>query len=394
MNEKILFVDDDPNILSGYKRKLRKQYKVETALGPEAGLEEIAKNDQYAIVISDFRMPNMNGVEFLTKVKEISPETVRIMLTGQAEQNTAVEAVNEGNIFRFLTKPCPDELMCKSLNAGMEQYRLIMAEKELLEKTLKGSVDILTEILSLFHPDLFGRTMRLRELIQSLASFLKIQTFWDIEIASMLSPIGCVGIPPEIISKIQNEQELNDDEKEMVSLIPEIGAHLLANIPRFKPISRIIFYQNKRFDGSGFPKDSVKGSKIPLGARILKPLSDLLELESTGITRNQAISELEKRSGWYDSNVLEKIKACFWKDFSEDDPESIPIIPIKLEELQVSDILMADIETSDGNLLLSAGQKISPVHIQRLRNYEKLGGIKAPILIRGKIEIKEEVDDK
>ncbi len=388
MTEKILFVDDDPNILSGYKRKLRKQYNIETAIGPEKGLEEIGQKDQYAIVVSDFRMPNMNGVEFLTKVKETSPETVRIMLTGQAEQNTAVEAVNEGNIFRFLTKPCPDDLMVKSLDAGLEQYRLIMAERELLEKTLKGSVDILTEILSLFHPDLFGRTIKLRELIQKLATFLKIKASWDIEIASMLSPIGCVGIPPEIISKVQSEQELNEDEKEMMSLIPEIGAHLLANIPRFKPIARIIFYQNKRFDGSGFPKDSVEGEKIPMGARILKPLADLLELESAGITRNQAISELGKRSGWYDSHVLEKIKACFWMEASEDDPETIPVVPIKLEELQSGDILMEDIETSDGNLLLSAGQKISSVNIQRLKNYEKLGGIKEPILIRGKTENK------
>ncbi len=164
----------------------------------------------------------MDGIQFLAKVKEIVPDTVRIMLTGNADQSTAIKAVNDGNIFQFLTKPCPDDLFTKTLEAGIEQYRLITAEREILEKTLNGSINILTEILSVLHPDIFGHSMRLRELIQDLAKFMKISGSWEMEMAAMLSPIGYVGIPPEIIVKVQKGETLSSSEKEILAPFPEL----------------------------------------------------------------------------------------------------------------------------------------------------------------------------
>ena len=106
MADTILCVDDDPNILEAYRRQLRKEFRVETAIGPEEGCRKIESSGPYAVVVSDLQMPNMNGIQFLTKVREQSPDTVRMLLTGNADLNAAVEAVNQGQIFRFLTKPC------------------------------------------------------------------------------------------------------------------------------------------------------------------------------------------------------------------------------------------------------------------------------------------------
>ncbi|MFH1417727.1 MAG: response regulator, partial [Planctomycetota bacterium] len=136
MSKKILCVDDDPNILNAYRRGLRRLFEIETAEGGAEGLEAIASQGPFAVVVSDMRMPGMDGIQFLTAVKKRAPESVRIMLTGNADQQTAMDAVNEGSIFRFLTKPCPPEHLAKALTAGIEQYRLITAEKELLGKTL------------------------------------------------------------------------------------------------------------------------------------------------------------------------------------------------------------------------------------------------------------------
>ena len=138
MTNKILFVDDEQHILTSYRRIFRKDYQISSALGPELALDIIQEKGPFAIVISDMRMPVMNGVQLLSKIKELSPDTVRIMLTGFADFNTAMEAVNEGNIFRFLTKPCPPDTLQKVIKDALRQYQLIKVEQELLNKTLKG----------------------------------------------------------------------------------------------------------------------------------------------------------------------------------------------------------------------------------------------------------------
>ncbi len=130
MNERVLFVDDDANLLASYRRQLRDQYSLDTAPDGAKGLEAVLNRGPYALVVSDFRMPVMDGLHFLSRVRESSPETVRILLTGYADLSTAIEAVNAGNIFRLLTKPCPHEALRAALEAGCRQYRLLRSERE------------------------------------------------------------------------------------------------------------------------------------------------------------------------------------------------------------------------------------------------------------------------
>ena len=146
MDNKILFVDDDPNILSAYTRTLHKRYRMATASGGEEALQIIQTDGPFAVVVSDMRMPGMDGVALLTHVRNFNPDTVRIMLTGNADMGTAIEAVNQGNIFRFLTKPCEPDDLALALDGAIKQYRLVTSERELLELTLKGSIDLLVEL--------------------------------------------------------------------------------------------------------------------------------------------------------------------------------------------------------------------------------------------------------
>ena len=141
-NQRILFVDDEENILNGLRRSLRKHFDVQIAVGPEAGLRVLEENGPFAVVVSDYVMPGMNGVSFLKEAKVIAPNSVRMMLTGYADMNNAIRAINEGSIFRFLTKPCETEVMVKALTDGLEQYRLVMLEKELsLSDPLTGGAN-------------------------------------------------------------------------------------------------------------------------------------------------------------------------------------------------------------------------------------------------------------
>jgi DNA-binding NtrC family response regulator len=178
MNHKILFVDDEPAVLEGYKRVLHKDFQAETAVGGEEAIAAAKRDGPYAVVVSDMRMPGMDGVQVLSRMREISPETVRVILTGYADMQSAIDAVNEGRIFRFLTKPCEARNLKLALNACLMQYQLVTAEKELLENTLMGSIKVLTDVLSLANPAAFGRSKRIAQYVQHMVAELHLQAPW------------------------------------------------------------------------------------------------------------------------------------------------------------------------------------------------------------------------
>jgi FixJ family two-component response regulator len=132
--DKILFVDDEAPVLDGYRRLLRQEFLVSTAISGEEGLAAIKANGPFAVVISDMRMPGMNGAEFLAQVHSRSPHSVRMLLTGHADLDSAIDAVNRGKIFRFLTKPCEKPALMEAIQSGLEVYRAASAENELVKK--------------------------------------------------------------------------------------------------------------------------------------------------------------------------------------------------------------------------------------------------------------------
>jgi response regulator RpfG family c-di-GMP phosphodiesterase len=379
--KKILFVDDEPNVLAAFERQLRNRVSIETALGPVIGLEAMKKNwRNYSVVVVDMRMPGMDGVEFLAAVKDIAPDVVRIMLTGNAEQITAIEAVNQGHIFRFLTKPCPQETLQEALSAAVRQHELITAEKELLENTLLGSIKVLTDILSIADPKAFEQAEHLKEDLHAVARTMKVEKVWAIEAGTMLANIGIITIPPEVLLKSRLKTPLTPQEQAMFTRLPEVGAGLVSQIPRMEEVSRIILYQNKHFDGSGYPINSVSGAEIPFGARLFRLLSDLRELETANIPRSVALRQLKEREGCYDPLILDALRSG-----SSASPvlESVskPPISITFAELRAGHLLRSNIETKDGLLIVTAGHRITAPLIERLRNFAQVTGIREPILI-------------
>jgi response regulator RpfG family c-di-GMP phosphodiesterase len=375
MAPKILFVDDDPNILAAYQRQLRKQYELETALGGERGLEALAKSGPYAVVVSDLKMPGMSGIQFLARVKEAAPDTVRVMLTGNAELQAAIDAVNEGNIFRFLTKPCTPEILSRALDSGIEQYRLITAERELLEKTLKGSIKVLTQILSLVNPEAFGRASRISRCAKEIGLVMKFPEIWRLETAAMLSQIGFILLPPEALKKIYHGQRLTPEEVQLLDMHPFIAADLLKNIPRLQEIARIILYQEKHFDGSGIPVDRVQREEIPWGARVLKVALDFDNLLTAGESKNRAIAQLKQKNGFYDPAVLTALETVVWIE------GKFQVKTITLPELQDNMILDDDVKNTKGAVLIAKGQEVNQLIRQRLDTLAKTEEIKQPLQV-------------
>ena len=380
MTNKVLFVDDDMNILASFKRRLGRRFDIATVPGGEQGLEVLEKDGPIAVVISDQRMPGMDGIQFLGEVKKRAPDTVRMMLTGNTDLTTAIKAVNEGSIFRFFTKPCPPEEMASAIEAGLKQYNLIRAERDLLEQTLAGSVKVLIDVLSLINPEAFQKTWLLRDWVRRVAGRLDLANVWELDIAAMLSPIGLITIAPEIHGKVRDGNELSEVDREIYERAPEAARNLLSNIPRMKNLSEMIYYQDKGFDGSGFPDDWVAGKDIPLGGRLLKVLIDLAAL---GDSPDRAtFAELETRAQLYDPEILQAVRDCLLDENApKDDAATQEVVKVTAARLKAGARLVSNIETEDGWLVLAAGNEISQAQIERLSNLRKHRKLKEPLLV-------------
>ena len=381
MNRNILVVDDDRNLLNSLIRGLRKRFQVEAALGPEEGLKILAAKGPFAVIVSDLRMPVMDGIQFLSKAKTITPDSVRIILTGNADLHSAMEAVNKGSIYRFLTKPCPSQILSGVLKQAVEQYRLITAEKELLEKTLKGSVKVLSELLSLLNPEAFGRSSRIKRHAADLATHLEVSDVWRIETAAMLSQIGCVTLSGEVIKKIHEGRDLSKEEARRFDAHPRIASELLSHIPRMEEVAEIIACQERHFDGKGHVEDPRKGENIPMGARILKVVLDFDTLESKGLSKIDALKELGQRPGWYDPTVLKAFEAVLGvskRYVVRDEP---------VNRLRTQMILGEDVKALNGQLLISRGQEVTLALKERLMSFAGAAGVKEPIRVFVPLEI-------
>ncbi len=302
---KILFVDDDPKVLAAYKRTFRKDYPVSTAEGPVEGLGAVAEEGPFAVVVSDLRMPGMDGIEFFTQLKNRCPDTVRIMLTGFADLGAAISAVNQGHVFRFLAKPCAEGEMREALAAGVRQYRLITAEREFIRGTLKGVIKVLTDLLAMANATAHQRCARIKRLATDLGRASGMNEPWRMELAVMLSQLGFLILPERLLERRLRGLPLDVEQETLFSLHPKLGGDLLANIPRMEEIAQTIAYQEKRFDGSGPPEGGSAGKAIPLGGRILKAALDFDALQQQGCTRGQALQAMRKLKGHYDPELLD-----------------------------------------------------------------------------------------
>jgi response regulator RpfG family c-di-GMP phosphodiesterase len=373
--ERILLVDDERSLVDGIVRQFRKEFNMVPAGGAEEGLRLLESEGPFAVVVSDYRMPGMDGIQFLATVRERSPDSVRVMLTGQADFKASIDAVNEGRIFRFLTKPCPPDVLSKTFHAAIDQYRLITAERELLQRTLRGSIKVLTDILALASPAAFGRAMRLRERARRIAASLGAADPWIVELAAMLSHIGCVTMPTETVEKMYQGKQLNQAEAGMVERYPQVGHDLIANIPRLEAVAKIVAYQQKRYSGSGPPDDGVSGNKIPLGARILKLLLDFDVLETQKIDRMAAMTMLRNRAGWYDSRVFAALETLVGA------PVDQVVLSVSLSELKPGTTTVDDVRSESGVLVLARGQEITEPLLERLRHFAQSDPICEPIRV-------------
>ncbi|MEO0974266.1 MAG: response regulator, partial [Pseudomonadota bacterium] len=243
MSLRVLCVDDEPKVLDAMELHVGMEYDLETAPGGADGLKLLKSDGPFDVVVSDMRMPGMDGAEFLSRVSREAPETSRILLTGQTDMDSAIRAVNEGHIFRFLTKPCPPEVLLRSIGEAGELAQLRRVEQDLLDNTVRGCVEVLADVMAVSVPAMSQRDQSVRTLASRLAKHVAIprEGRWELEVAASLVGMGSIALPHEVLDRAwRADQSLEASDQALLEQIPAVGSRLLRKVPRLEGAADLI----------------------------------------------------------------------------------------------------------------------------------------------------------
>lgn len=375
VTEKILFVDDEPAILKSMLRQLRGRFDVRAAESGKEALQRLKEEGPFAVIVSDMRMPDMNGIDLMKLVKDLYPHTVRLILTGCADQKTAMEAVNTGQIFRFLTKPCPPPLFITSLALALRQHRLVTSEQELLKNTLKGCGGVLSELLGMANPLAFSSGLRIKEYVVRIVETLRLPHPWQYEMAALLSQIGCITLPGELLNKFYAGQKLTPAEIEQFESHPETARKLLERIPRMENIAAMIALQRKRFDEYTDTLQETMCEEVLLGAQMLNAATDYDRLLLRGKGRVEALDLMRKQKKAYNPSILDALTKV--RVASQEQ-----VLSLNVDQVSVGMVAMEDVVTKNGPLIVVAkGQVITLPLLKGLSNFSRQIGIVEPIQV-------------
>jgi len=393
MKEVIFLVDDEPNVLSSLTRALNSSeyYDIVTANDGVEAIELLKTTSNVALIISDYRMPNLDGISFLLEAQEICPDATRIILSGVADLEMATNAINLGQIFRLLLKPCAPDNFIASVKAGIRQYELVTGERDLLQNTLKGSIKILTDLLAAINPESFSQSTRISVLTRKFSTELELSNAWELELAGVLCRIGCVTIPPEVLEAWMKGRILDDNQRQMVDSVGKIGHHLLRNIPRLEKIAEGILHQATPFQPVGQKSTTtLKGTDIPLIGRILNIVIDYDRFLTIEPKPKAALKRLMTQANEYDPDLLKSFSDLIITE--NDGKQNIvskkdsALTEVSIDDVKNGMVIMGNVFDKKGRLLIGSGTLVTDIIKLRLANYNNIYGLDQTLLVR-KVEM-------
>jgi response regulator RpfG family c-di-GMP phosphodiesterase len=353
----ILCVDDESRVVDGLALHLRRDYQVLTANGGHSALQLLKEKGAPAVIVSDMRMPGMDGAVLLKHVKHLYPETTRILLTGDTGRDAAIAAVNEGQIFRFLTKPCPPDHLRSAIDAGVTYHRLQRAEKVLLQETLIGCIKALVDILAITNPVAFGRATRVKRLATDLAAATGNSGVWQLDAAAMLSQIGYISLPVELVEKLYYGKRLTPEERSLADGAPYVARKLLGRIPRLESVMEILA-------ASQDPKNDIPEGLIKLSAGILRLVLDYDAHLAQGLAPGAAISAIRAQIIRHDSILIDGLEVLVGAAVATQE-----ISEVCVGRVTPGMVFMDDLRTSVGTMLVPKGFEVTETFLERMRNF-------------------------
>ena len=355
---RVLCVDDDAFMLNILTKTIGVDYEVLTSSGGAAALQLIENSESIQVVISDHRMPDLSGAQFLRAVRDKHPLIVRILLTGETDLVEAVAAMNQAALFRFLLKPGTRAVLLDTLQAAVVQYQLQIAERELLQKTLIGTMRALSDVLAIANPTAFGHLSRIQELALGVAKQLKLREQWPLEFASVATQLGHIALPERTLGRLYAGETLSPAESAQVAKSALVGESVLKRIPRLDPVVEILsrLTAGKIIDASRRP-DS-------MGAEILRVVTAYEALERTTTSRDTAVNRMRAQAGRFDPEALTALVDLLDLEGGEDET-----IEVTIGRVCIDMIVAEDLRTRTGVLLVPKGYRVTESFVVRLGNF-------------------------
>jgi CheY-like chemotaxis protein len=353
----ILCVDDEPRVVDSLALHLRRNYQVLIAHDGQSALRLLREKGAPAVIVSDMRMPVMDGATLLKHVKQLYPETTRILLTGEPGRDAAISAVNEGQIFRFLTKPCPPDQLRAAIDAGVNHHHLLRAERVLLQETLIGCIKALVDILAITNPVAFGRATRVKRLATDLAVATGKDGFWQLDAAAMLSQIGYISLPTELVEKLYYGYRLTPEERVLADGAPQVAQKLLGHIPRLEPVLEIL-------TASRNPKNDAPEELNKAGANILRLVLEYDAQIARGLNAGEAIASIRAQPVRHGSALVQSLEAMVGATVGDEE-----ISEVCVGRVAAGMVFMDDLRTSVGTVLVPKGFEVTEAFLERMRNF-------------------------
>lgn len=353
----VLFVDDEPNLVESYSHVLGDDYDIHIATSGKEALERLRQLTNLAVVVSDFHMPLMDGATFLQEVMHQCPQVTRILLTGTGGMESAKDAVNKGQIFRFLSKPTPLIQLRAALEAGVAHHRLLHAERLVMQETLIECIAALMEVLAVTNPVAFGRSQRIKHIARDIATRLGLAGFWQLDAAALLTQIGYYAVNPDLAEKMYYGRDLTADEQDRAAAIPSHARRLLEHIPRLEPVLQIL----AALEWTDAELERAGDRMVGIGSRILGAALEFDLLCNKGLPRTQVLELLRGHQPRFGSRVIEALMVA-------NPPEQVPedTLTLPLRQASPGMFLRQEIRTALGALLVPFGFEISARLIDRI----------------------------
>lgn len=366
----VLFVDDDENILSAFRRQYQDVFNLVTASSPREALQLLSASSHFKVMVTDFQMPVMTGVELCRRVESFAPDLVRIILTGDADVSSALQAVNDGHVFRYLLKPCETATFVRCVREALAYAASRRSERALLEGTVIDCLDLLTQVLSLTAPNVFDRAIAVRNIARRLSAAVGATRRWEIEAAALLLSVGKVSLPSTILDRVQRCDALEPGQSELVGCHASFGAELIRSVEKFDAVAELVALQD-RADFTGLPHGSLREAlEIVVAARIL---DEREPLRLAGATPDEVLKSC--RAGW----SLALLEAA--RSLSIDETET-EVRALSASALRAGMVLEHDALGKDGAVVMAKGQTLAVSHLMRLTNHRRLGQLSEPLHVR------------
>ena len=366
MSARLLLVDDEENVLKSLRRQLFDQYDIEIANSGAEAVGILEQGAEFDVIMSDMRMPVMNGADFMKHARRIAPDSTRIILSGQSDLEDAITAINDGSIFLFLTKPCERKELVTSIESAIERRRLLLAEKQIVEETLFTTVKVFTDLLSAVHPAALSRATRIHQYTAAMLPHFAVEKGWQWELAALVQSVGLISVPSDTLSRIEADQELDDDQQAMLQHARELTEGLVSSIPRLEGVASLI-----ATDGPDLAEDA----EIGRGRQVLQVATTF----DRQICAGKSVDEARRHGLDSVDGADEALRAAV----AELEPVTNAMIRrvIQVSDLRPSMVLDEDLYTNTGAMLAPQGQEVTEALAMQIQNFSRGVGVREPFRV-------------